>query len=456
MGVVFMSDQPLVHYWSKVKELIDSVCSEYDELWQKRNRVLNSKIILMMLFKITLGNRRQGLSINLTEFWDSCSNKGINLPQEKAVSASSFCEARQKVSEDIFKDLNKRLLKNWDEQRPLYRWLGHRVYVVDGSSVNIPRELVSAGFKISDEVRQHYPQGLLSCLYDVLSKTVYDFDFVSHMNERQAALEHLKVLKTNDIVIFDRGYFSSLLLDEFYNAGVHVLFRLQDGSSNKQIETFVKSSQKEQVINYIPSDKALSKLKKKGINLEPKPIPFRLIKHHIKGETYIYGTTLSRQKYSLASLMELYHERWDIEELYKITKQIASIEEFRSKTERGVKQEIYAHLLLVNLSRFFEFDAKDNLPPMKQEDEEKCFKTNFSKFFNPASMFNINFKNCLTVVWHYIENLILGTYEKIKCWVPKVIQMILRIRQKIRPGRAYPRRSYKPISKTKYKKPLEI
>jgi hypothetical protein len=453
--VVAMSEQVLVNYWTKVKEIIDKVCSDYDESWQKRNRVLNSKIILMMIFKITLGNRRQGLSINLTEFWDSCSEKGIDLPQEKSVAASSFCEARQKVSEDIFKDLNKSLLKNWNEQRNLHLWLGHRVYAVDGSKVNIPRELVSSGFKISDEIRQHYPQGLLSCLYDILGKTVYDFDFVSHMNERQAALEHLKVLKTNDVVIFDRGYFSSLLLHEFYKAGIHVLFRLtSEGSMNKQIETFMKSSQRDGVIQYIPSAKVITDLKKQGYTLEPKPIPFRLFKRNIKGETYLYGTTLRRKEYPTPDLIDLYHERWGIEELYKITKQIADIEEFRSKTARGVKQEIYAHLLLVNLSRFFEFDAKDSLPPIKQEDEEKCVQANFYKFFNPTSMFNINFKSCLTIVWHYTADLILGTYEKIKCWAPKVIQMILRIRQKIRPGRVYQRRSYKPVGKWGYHKSI--
>lgn len=56
--------------------------------------------------------------------------------------------------------------------------------------------------------------------------------------------------------------------------------------------------------------------------------------------------------------------RGKIEKLYKITKQISEIEEVHSKTEREVKQEIYAHLLLVSLSRFFEFDAKDRLPFM--------------------------------------------------------------------------------------------
>lgn len=439
-----MSEESIVEYWSTVKNIIDKVCEDYDGSWQKRHRVLNTKIILMMIFKITMSQRRQGLSINLTEFWDTCSEKGINLPQSKSVAAASFCEARQKVSENIFKDLNKSLLENWSEQRKHHRWLGHRVYAVDGSKVNIPRELTASGFRIFNEEDRHYPQGLLSCLYDILGKTVYDFDFVSHINERQCALEHLKVLKPGDVVIFDRGYFSYLLLHEFYNAGVHVLFRLQEGDSNKEIKAFMKSSEKDKVITYIPSSTVIYDLKKQGYFLEAKPIPFRLFKCYIKGETYIYGTTLSRSKYPTPYLMDLYHERWKIEELYKITKQIDEIEEFHSKTERGVKQEIYAHLLLLNLSRFFEFDVKDSLPPMHQEDAEKCVQADFYKFFNPATMFNINFKNCLAIVEHYLENLILGAYEKIKRWVPKVIQMVLRIRQKIRPGRSFPRRSFKP------------
>ena len=442
-----MSEEAIVDYWSTVKKIIDKTCEDYDGVWQKRHRVLSTKIILMMIFRMAMSQRRQGLSINLTEFWDTCSEKGVALPQEKSVAASSFCEARQKVSETIFKDLNKSLLKNWSEQRKLHRWLGHRVFAVDGSRVNIPRELTSSGFKVFDETRRHYPQGLLSCLYDILGKTVYDFDFVSHINERQCALDHLKVLRLGDVVIFDRGYFSYLLLHEFYNAGVYVLFRLQEGSCNKEIEDFMKGSKKDDIITYIPSSTVISDLKKQGYLLKPKPIPFRLFKRDIKGETYTYGTTLSKSKYPTPYLMDLYHERWKIEELYKITKKISEIEEFHSKTERGVKQEIYAHLLLVNLSRFFEFDAKDKLPPMHPEDAEKCVQADFYKFFNPATMFNINFKNCLTIVGRYLENLILGAYEKIKSWAPKVIQMVLRIRQKIRPGRSFPRRSFKPLGK---------
>jgi IS4 transposase len=443
-----MNEAELIDYWSSVRDIIDKTCADYDVLWQKRNRTLNTKIILIMIFKITACNRQYGLSSNLTEFWDICAEKNIKLPQEKPIAASSFCEARQKLSEDIFKDLNKKLMTNWDEKRRLHRWFGHRIFAVDGSRINIPRELTAYGFKIYDETRRHYPQGLLSCLYDVLSKTVYDFDFVSHMNERKCALQHLKVVQPNDIMIFDRGYFSYLMLHEFHNAGVHALFRMQEGSVNKQVEAFIASSEHDLIINYIPSAAVISDLKKQGYHLKPTLIPLRLFKHIINGETYLYGTTLlDKEKYPALGLAELYHERWDIEELYKISKHIIDIEEFHSKTERGVKQEMYAHLLLINLSRFFEFDAKDDLPPMSDHDKEKCSAVNFYKLFNPTTMFNINFKNCLSIVGRYIENLVLAAYDQLKKWTPKVIQMMLRVRQKIRPGRSYPRNSHKPAKK---------
>ena len=47
----------------------------------------------------------------------------------------------------------------------------------------------------------------------------------------------------------------------------------------------------------------------------------------------------------------------------------------------------------------------------------------------------------------YLDSLILGSYELINNWTSKVIAMILRVRQKIRPGRHTPRISHKPEKK---------
>ena len=57
--------------------------------------------------------------------------------------------------------------------------------------------------------------------------------------------------------------------------------------------------------------------------------------------------------YKIDEFQKLYHGRWGIEELYKISKVYIDVEDFHSSTERGVKQELYAHLLLINIARIF-------------------------------------------------------------------------------------------------------
>jgi hypothetical protein len=57
----------------------------------------------------------------------------------------------------------------------------------------------------------------------------------------------------------------------------------------------------------------------------------------------------------------LYHERWDIEELYKISKVLIEVQDFHAQTERGVKQELYAHFVMITLSRIFSNHVEDDI-----------------------------------------------------------------------------------------------
>ncbi len=435
--------------WLEIQNIINDECLKHDVIWKKRQRVLNTKIIILLIFKLILNKKNQGLPSCLCEFWNKCEENDIELPQKKAISASSFCEARQKVPENIFKVLSKKILNHSPKDN---LWKGHNVFAVDGSRVNLPRRLKDYDFPIYDADRRHYPQGLLSCLYNVLNKTVHDFDFVSHMNERTCAIEHLKSISSSDIVLFDRGYFSYLLLHSCIQSGVHPIFRLQLGTVNKQISTFNDSGKTDEIIDYIPSTTVLHDLKKQGYILQKQPLKMRLIKVFINGEPYIFGTTLlDQERYKANDFSALYHERWMIEELYKISKNIMEIENFHSKTERGIRQEIYAHLLLINISRFCEQQANEKLPPMNKEDSKKLEEDKVYKLFNSKSMFNINFKNCLITVARQLEVLVLSTGAAIKNCFSKMIEQISRVRQKIRPKRSYPRISHKPQRKWQIK-----
>ncbi|WP_341754154.1 hypothetical protein [Candidatus Tisiphia endosymbiont of Dioctria rufipes] len=92
-------------------------------------------------------------------------------------------------------------------------------------------------------------------------------------------------------------------------------------------------------------------------------------------------------------------------------------------------------------------EAKNLLPPYEKNESDAKNALDSNNIFNPITMLNINFKNCLLIVARYLENVILEGWELLGEWLPKITSSISRIRQKIRPNRHYPRISHKPADK---------
>ena len=208
-------DEFFVNLWGKVVMIISDVAQEFDAKWQQRKRVIDSLLLVFLIFRLVFSKNSQGYGTTIEEFWHNCLRMQFPLPQKKPISASSFSEARKKLNEDIFKVLNQKIIvahntvTEPDDQSQ--RWLNYRLFAVDGSKLNLPRELIDQDYRTPSK-EAYYPQGLLSSLYQLKSKVAYDFDLVNHGNERQCALAHLKTLTTNDVVVYDRGYFSYAML----------------------------------------------------------------------------------------------------------------------------------------------------------------------------------------------------------------------------------------------------
>jgi hypothetical protein len=441
-----MEQREILFFWIKVNELFEQVCKRVDSLWQKRKRILDTRLLIIIILKMILSRNKQGYGSNLNAFWESCTEKDITLPQLASVAASSLCEARQKLPERVFKILNTELIALWHQHRDMPTWSGHRIFAVDGSKLNMPTGLLKYGFKIAKDSGRHYPHGMMSCLYNLHEQIVYDFELVPHNDERSCAIDHLKHLSEDDVVIFDRGYFSYLMLHQVMEHKVQAVFRIQTGNINGKIQDFLDSDRVDEIIEYTPSQAVKYEARKRGYHIELKPIIVRLIKYTIKDETYICLTTLIDQaKYNVACFSDLYHSRWGIEELYKVSKSFIDVEDFHSQTERTVKQELYGHLLLINISRMFERDASTKLPPVQEviEPEEQVQNQSSATVLNK---FKINFKNCLSVVGKHLENLFLASKQLIGTWLYKIMKSIARLRQRVRPDRSYQRRSFKPRS----------
>lgn len=437
------SNVKFIDFWDKVVDIVNEVASDFDGKWQIRKRVINSMLLIMLIFRLVSSKGRQGYGSTIDDLWENCRNIRQPLPKKDSIASSSFTVARRKLDESAFKIINTKIVTAYGtELAESFRWQGHRIFAVDGSKMNLPRQLISAGFRVPSNTA-HYPQGLVSCLYQLHAKIPWDFDLADHEDERKCALSHLKTLSKDDVVVYDRGYFSYGLLFHHVKTGIHALFRLSQ-STCKPIKDFIQSNQTDTIVTLYPNEKSQRRISESYPGIEFEPLKLRLIKYTISDTTYFLGTTLLDPRYDADSFSDAYHARWGIEELYKVSKQIIGVEEFHAKTLRGVKQELYAHFVLITMNRIFA-NHTDDPRSRKALDEIE------NSIGEPTSIARVNFKNCINAFVRNMEALLLQTAGTLKQTAGALIARISRHRQKPRPDRNYPRISMKPIGKWKPK-----
>ena len=165
--------------WARVLADVVRVTSEWDRAWMQRQRLLNTLLVVLFVFRLVLAPRNQGYAATATELWDQCRQLDIPLPQSAPVSPGALSRARAKIHPQAFLRVHRAVLQHAPRDDPRALWRGHRVFAVDGSKLNLPRPLVHDGYRLPSETA-HYPQGLLSCLYQLRTQLPVDFDLVSH------------------------------------------------------------------------------------------------------------------------------------------------------------------------------------------------------------------------------------------------------------------------------------
>jgi hypothetical protein len=231
------------------------------------------------------------------------------------------------------------------------------------------------------------------------------------------------------------------MLLEHTNRRIHPIFRLQE-DSYRGIQDFFDSEPTDALVTITPSEDVKRDIHKETPDLQTPSIEFRLIKSMINGSTFCIGTTLVDPRYTLQDFRGVYHARWGIEELYKVSKQSFQIEEFHAKSERGVKQELYAHFTLITLSRIF-----SNHADLRRPDAPIVLRTKERSSQNGTpGRFQTNFRNAIHLVSRSIEALLLF-HASVKTTIRNVFRRVGRRYARIRQNRSFPRVSMKPVSK---------
>lgn len=423
-------DADFVALWQDLIGALGALAAAHDRQWQQRSRVLNTLLIMLFVFRLVFAPRRQGYTSTLAQLWAQCRALDVPLPQPQPVSDAAMCKARPRLHEQVFKQFHAAILDR--AKLSASRWHGHRAFAVDGSKLTLPRPLAEAGYRTPGP-HSHYPQGLLSCLLQLQPRVPVDFDLFAHANERTAALAHLRVLTAPDLVVYDRGYYCFELLWTHQQRGLQAVFRLARNIC-PAIDDFIDSDRSDARIAILPGRDTLRALSAKYPDTRWRALPLRLLKYTHASTTYVLGTTLlDCRRYRVAELADLYHARWGIEEMYKISKHFLEVQQFHGQSERLVKQELYAHFNLIAMARLFtnrDADASRRAQPADGK---------------PAPQ--ANFKHSLAALAQHLEGLLLRHSAYVSETLEHICAWVGTGRRKPRRNRSYPRRSLQPAPK---------
>ena len=373
-------------------------------------------LVTLLLFMVGDSNRR-GYRHILDAFWDECASHGVWLPSDKPVSAAAFCQARAKLSTDmlrrVLQEASARVERSF---RKLSRWHGRRVFAVDGAKTNLRRsEELDARFGRPHGA--HCPQATVSTLVNVANTVPYDVVVGPYgACERQLLLDHLSVLRRGDVLVLDRGYPSHEILRILLDHGIDFLVRVSVSHTFEAIETFRQSGGDDYRVVLAPPDDA-----RRGAE----PIELRAVKlTKPRGEESIFLTSLRRSEFSRARIAELYRCRWQAEEHYKLHKSsYFDQHQFHAKSALGVRQEILAQAIYTVIARFLLAAAASHVD---------------------AAYHELSVKSAVLGLADYLTRLCLDDPEAALDWLPRFLARIARTRDKRRPGRSCPRRSFKP------------
>ena len=355
------------------KETIEDACRQAKHSWRKR--ILDpTTTIYVFLLQVLHGNTA---CTHVVHFgvW--------------SFSDSAYCQARKRLPLAVFQWLLEKTSAAFRSATSgTSRWLGHRVWVTDGSS-----------FSMSDnpELQKHFGQPgnqRKGCGFPV-AKWLALFDLSTGMllrsttaplrsHEMSQTARISGELEPGDIVLGDRGFCSYAHLALLVQRTLHGVFRIHQ----KQIVDFtpgrpggrrgskdlpgmprsrwvLANGESDHVVVWFKPKRKPSWMTAEEYAKLPEEIKVRELRYRVQVPGYrvreitLVTTLLDATRYSASALAELYYRRWQVEINFKHIKISMKMDVLRCETVDGVLKELAVFALAYNLVRSVMAESAD-------------------------------------------------------------------------------------------------
>jgi Transposase DDE domain len=349
-----------------------------------------------------------------------------------SVSEEAFTQARRLLPWRFWVALILILTERFEaEHGDRVRFKRFRLLTLDGTCLNLAnwKPLRDHFGTVSNGKGRRRAQARLVMLQLPLVRLPWRYELTPITEgERTVAARLLGDLRSDDLVLMDRGFFSYGLFWQVRRKGADFAVRAISGVKFTTVATLADGSR---LVEWTPSDR---RWRQQGL---PESIRLRVIDYQIKGfrPSAIVTSVLDAEEVSYAEWVGLavvddtgrvlrgpglYHRRWEIETTYSELKEVQGLERsLRGRTPETIAFEVAGHVLLYLLIRWLivEAAAKGGVDPLR-----------------------LSFSGALGELRAILPSLIhAGPGRAAGVLVPRLLDRIASHQVPSRPGRHYPR-----------------
>ena len=280
-----------------------------------------------------------------------------------AVETGAYCTARDRLPEETCVQLMRQTGRQLDEEAPRdWRWHGHRVLDVDGSTFTMadtPENQAEYPQLAEQKPGCGFPIARIVVVFSLAVGTVLEAALGKYQGKETGENSLFRtlhpLLEKDDVVLADRyfsGWFDMALIRQ---RGAHVVIR-QHQRRSSDFRRGQRLGPYDHVVSW-PKPPRPSWMSEEQYAALPAVLLVREVRVLVRQKGFrtqrlvVVTTLLDAENYEAEELAQLYRRRWQAELHLRSLKCVLQMDHLRCKTPHRVRNEFYMHLIMYNLLR---------------------------------------------------------------------------------------------------------
>lgn len=293
-----------------------------------------------------------------------CHNAGRPLPPEPD---SPYCQARGSLPLEPLQEIHDALCAQAQEGLAAKDlWCGHRVLVVDGSSVTAPDTPANQAVFPQQSVQKSgcgFPIIRLVALLSLATGMLTAWATGPWLSHEVGLLQTLwDSVGAGDVLLADRGFCNWALLAQCLQRNLHAVFRVK-GIRRSDFRCGKRLSRNERLVQWRKTWAPAKTVTAQEWALLPEVLTLRLVRCQLNipgfrtRQVILVTTLLDSEKYPPEALAQLYFRRWAMELSLRNLKTTLQMDQLSCKNPENLEREIRMHFVVHNLVRRLMLEA---------------------------------------------------------------------------------------------------